>query len=281
MSDAPPIRSGVAFTDYRAVDAISISQLKELRRSPMHYLYALMHPRSSSAMALGTAAHCATLEPERFDSEYVVWDRRTESGRAAPRTGKAWEAFVEGASGRQVLTSDEYALAAGMARAVRGNPAAQRYLQSGEPEVVLEWQLDGRACKGRVDWLMPAQRTVIVGLKTTRDCRHYPFAAASAKLGYALQWAWYHDGWLALTGERPAMVEIVVESAAPHAVAVYRIPDDVLEHGRDEYSRLLALLDRCQASGEWPGPVTEEEDLTLPTWVYGSDDDIGELGLEA
>ncbi len=73
----------VPAADYFALPALSISRLKELRRSPLHYRYLAEHPKESAAMTLGTAAHCATLEPERFCRDYVAWCKRTESGRMA------------------------------------------------------------------------------------------------------------------------------------------------------------------------------------------------------
>jgi hypothetical protein len=275
------IRSYLHHGDYAQIPAVSITRLKELLRSPLHYRYALEHPRESAPMKLGTAAHCAALEPERFARDYVAWTRRTDSGRAAPRSGKAWDDFVAGHSEKTILTADEYADAQAIAAAVRNDPTALRYIASGDPEVSLEWELDGRPCKGRVDWLTHLERPVLVGLKTARDCRHFVFGSAAAKLGYHLQWAFYFDGYCAITGEVPRVVEIVVESAPPHAVVVYDIPEDIIEQGRDEYRELLRILGDCEARGHWPGPATCEQTLTLPSWVYQADDDISELGLEA
>lgn len=276
------IQSRVPAADYFAREALSISRLKELRRSPLHYRHAMANPKESPAMALGTAAHCATLEPERFGRDYAVWSRRTDAGRMAPRSGKAWEAFVAECGGREVLTEDECSLALGMAAAVRSDPVAAKYLESGDPEVTLEWSLGERACKGRADWLTTQEDgPVIVGLKTARDCRHFAFATAAARLGYHLQWAYYFDGYQAITQRQARMVEIVVESAPPHAVVVYAITEDILAQGRDEYLRLLELLATCEARGEWPGPAETEQVLSLPSWVYGTDEDVGELGLEA
>jgi hypothetical protein len=279
-----PIRSRVPFDEYKAVPALNISALKELKRSPLHYRHALTHPRTTKPMTLGTAAHVATLEPERFSRDYAIWSRRTESGRMAPRAGKLWEAFAAeaAAEGRQVLTEDECSTALAIAAAVRSDPVAAKYLEAGDPEVTLRWQFGDRPCKGRVDWLTTMDgEPVIVGLKTARDCRHFIFASAAAKLGYPEQWAWYFNGYQAITGRDARMVEIVVESEPPHAAIAYVITEDVLAQGRDNYLNLMRQLEECERRDEWPGPAQTELVLSMPSWFYGgADGDIGEIDLE-
>lgn len=277
------LTSRVPAADYRSWPALNISRLKEMRRSPLHYQHALANPKTSRPMTLGTAAHTATLEPERIGRDYAVWDRRAESGRLAPRTGKVWEAFALGATadGRQVLTEDEYKSAMDIAIAVRSDPVAAKYLEAGEPEVTMEWDADGRPCKGRADWITHLDdEPVVVGLKTAQDCRHWQFSAVAARLGYAMQWAFYRDGWFAIKGSEPRMVEIVVESTPPHAVAVYVIPEDVIDHGRAEYLELLRKLADCETRGQWPGPAETELVFALPAWVTSTGDDITDLELE-
>jgi PDDEXK-like domain of unknown function (DUF3799) len=279
MMELSQIVSRMPMSEYRAIDALNISRLKELQRSPLHYVHRLGHPLVTAPLTLGTAAHCATLEPERFNRQFAVWDRRTDSGRMAPRNGKWWDAFQAANDTRTILTGDERDEAISIATAVRADPVAMRYLESGEPEVSMTWE-PGR--KGRVDWLtFIAGKPVLVGLKTARDCRHFSFGSAAAKLGYPLQWAWYQDGYKAIRGTVPTVIEIVVESAPPHAVAVYRIVDDILAYGREQYEELLDQLAECERRKEWPGPYTEEQVLTLPSWVYGpASDDLAELELE-
>jgi hypothetical protein len=276
------IQSRVPREDYYRIEATNISRLKGLLRSPLHYQHLLVHPKESDALKLGIATHVTVLEPERFAQDFAIWDRRLDNGRAAPRNGKAWDAFRELHEGRTILTGDEAADARAIAKAVRFDETANKYLAVGDPEVTMEWEIDGRPCKGRADWLTTIDgQPVLVGLKTARDCRHMIFGAQAARLGYHLQWAWYHDGFEAITGKRPQMVEVVVESDAPHAVATYIIPNDILEQGRDEYQRLLLTLKHCEALDEWPGPVTHEEYLTLPTWAYNrTEDDVADLELE-
>jgi hypothetical protein len=233
-------------------------------------------------MRLGTAAHTAVLEPERFRREFAVWGERDDAGNMRPRRGKLWDGFkvLPVNAGKTVITLDELELVEGIQAAVRNNPIAAQYLESGDPEVTMQWMLDRRECRGRVDWLRLTD-PVIVGLKTARDCRHFTFSSAAARLGYHLQWAFYYDGYKAITGHIPKMAEIVVESAPPHAVAVYTIPDDIIEQGRDEYKALIRKLEECEAIGYFPGPQEEEEPITLPSWAYPSgEDDLSDLELE-
>lgn len=267
---------------YDAIDAVNISSLKELVRSPLAYQHRLRTRKETRAMRLGTAAHTAVLEPARFIEDYTVWDQRTASGRLRPRNGKDWEAFVSANTGKVILTETDYLHAINIRNAVRGNENAMRYLEIGDPEVTLTWVLDGVARKGRADWLSIIDgEPVIVGLKTGRDCRPIPFGNDSARMGYHLQWAWYFDGYYAITGVAPRMIEIMVESAPPHDVAVYRIPDEVLDVGRDTYQGLLEKLKECQEAKAWPGAVEGESILSMPTWIYRGegDNDLSDLGL--
>lgn len=265
------IVAGVPFGNYRAAAGVNVSSLKEFNRSPLHFKHARENLKpTTSAMSLGTAAHCATLEPERFAAEFVTWT----GGR---RAGKEWESFKTDADAAQrvVLTEDERETALAIAAAVRACPEALVYLLQGHAEVSMAWHHDEpeMMLKGRVDWLTAIDGCdVVVGLKTTRDLRPREFAAQAARLAYHWQWAFYYDGFERITGRKPATVEIVVESAAPHAVAVYRIPDHVLERGRQEYGAALKQLAQCEASGVWPGPVVGEVEFDLPGWAYPADE---------
>lgn len=265
-NDRGRIVAGVPYEVYSKLPGENVSKLKELRRSPLHYRHACDNPREpSKAMVLGTAAHCATLEPERFGAEFAVYG-------GAVRRGKEWDAFSADAQvrGLTVITADERDTALAIAAAVRACPEAMKYLATGHPEVSMEWTRNGHKCRGRVDWLTTLDGAdVVVGLKTSRDCRPREFGRQSADLAYHWQWAFYKDGFEAITGRTPYMVEIVVESAAPHAVAVYIIGEAVMTQGRDEYEAALEELAECRASGVWPGPVQGEQELVLPDWAYG------------
>ena len=274
--------TGVSWERYTGINRTNISTLKELARSPLHYEHRRSNERQSSALSFGRSAHMAILEPERFESSYVVWDEKTASGRTRPRNGKDWDQFCLDNSGKCIVKADEFRLACNVRDAVRSKPVARKYLAHGDPEATLLWEdvETKRRCKGRLDWITSIDNVdVLVGLKTTRDHAARPFSNQAAKLLYYLQWAYYYDGYSLVTGKEPRVVEIVVESCAPHDSIVYIIPSDVLEVGREEYRRLLVRLGECERARRWPGIAENEMVFQLPAYMH-DDAESGEADAD-
>jgi hypothetical protein len=241
---------------YDALKRLSWSRLRLLEKSPAHYRHGVGD--DSSGFALGTAAHMAVLEPERFAMEYVVYPGR--------RAGKAWEAFEAEhlAQNKQILNQREYDAAIAIRNAVRSHSRATSYLRGGAAEQTLTWALGEFECKGRADYIGDA----VVDLKSTKDGSPKAFAAACARYGYFGQAAWYSDGLFLATGKRKPFVIVAVESSAPHVVTVYRVPDAVLAAGREQYLTLLGRLSYCMKNSFWGGYSEQEEiDLEIPQWV--------------
>jgi len=259
--------------DYRSIDAVNWSTLKEMRKSPRHYLHAVQRERTDTrAMLLGRAGHTAILEPDRFLLDYVMFggDRRA---------GKVWDAFAEENAGKEILKLDEYQLALEMRNAVEKHPRAVDLLSSGTAEVALQWtdEKTGLACKGRVDWT-DASRRIFVDVKTAADIESAKFASAAARLGYHGQLAMYRRGLEATHGRTFDGYLIAVENKAPHDVAVFRYDEDVMYAADCEVGELLARVAQCRASGEWPGQYPGETSLYLPAWAQ-QDEGINGLDL--
>jgi len=276
---------GLSFERYSAVKRINISNLKEIDRSPLHYRYRCEHQRDSTALSFGRSAHTAILEPDRFDRDYVVWDQQTDTGRLRPRNGKDWQAFQAANEGKTIIKPDEYRYAIAVRSAVQAKPVAKKYMRAGNPEVSLLWDDAelGAPCKGRVDWITHVDGIdSIVGLKTAKDLSPRAFSQQAARLLYYLQWSFYYDGFAAVTGKAPRVVEICVEGEPPHDVVVYIVPAEVIELGREEYRRLLARLKECENAKRWPGRAESEMLFELPAYLMQDDDDDGadDLDLE-
>jgi hypothetical protein len=270
---------------YKTLDAVNISNLKEIGRSPLHFRHRCAHEKNSATLTMGRTAHAAILEPARFDRDFVVWDRVTDAEKMSPRRGKVWDEFCQANRGKTIVTPSEHRFACNVRTAVRAKPVALKYLREGTAEQTMIWgdAATGRRCKGRLDWITNLEGVdALVGLKTSRDLTPRTFAAQAAKLSYHLQWAFYVDGYSVITGREPRVVEICVESEAPFDVVVYIIPSDVIEVGRESYRALLERLGECERTKRWPGRSENEVVFELPAYLRNDDDDedVSDLGLD-
>jgi PDDEXK-like domain of unknown function (DUF3799) len=265
--------------DYDTIEAVNISSLLWMAKSAKHYK---AQPRKDTKpLCLGTSAHCATLEPDRFDTDFAAWDRRSESGRLAPRNGKHWDAFRAVHTGQSLITEDERLESLAIAAAVRSDELCAEVLRSGDAEVAIVWvhERTGMLCKGRIDWLDIAKRLRFADLKTAADITHDVFMVKCAKYHYHTRMAWYGDGLCQAIGADPMRLEtllMAVESSYPNDCAVYEMPEEVLLTGRDEYEDLMSKLQMAKDFDRWPGCANGARmKYTLPRWaVKDPEDDI-------
>jgi hypothetical protein len=275
---------GVSSIDRAAYDSIrdrvNFSTLKLMAKSPAHYRERIQNPPGpdSDAMRLGRATHLAVLEPDKFRSEVVQW---TEGRRA----GKAWEAFAAEHAHHEILTPPEWETCLAIQRAVRASDSASRYLLKGSAEQTVLWEQTSvtegfpearHRCKGRLDWIAP---DALVDLKTTRDASPEAFGRSCFNFSYHAQAAFYSDGYEMATGYQLPFVVVAVETSAPFTVQAYRVPEEVIDMGRELYWSWLDRLDLCRRENRWPGYGDGELPLTLPHWAMKRDDDLSELGL--
>lgn len=259
--------TATTFREYQAIEAVNWSTLREMSRSPLHYLHAVNTPRPDTpAMRLGRAVHCAILEPDSFDTRHVVWD--------GARRGNDWRAFAADNAGREILTADEHCRVMDMRDALRADDTAAVYFSdvTAQTEVTATWRdpPTGLPCKARLDWL---RTDAYVDLKTTRDADAHAFGRTAARLRYHCQMAMQGMGLAAVP--KPVLrraVIVAVESEPPHDVAVYELSDDDLYAGEREVAGLLARVACCRRDDHWPGRYAGPQPLQLPAWASGLED---------
>lgn len=254
-------------TAYHALDAVGKSDLDLIAKSPAHWKYAVRE--ETPAMRLGSAVHCAVLEPERFEQDYVTapqCDKRTKAGK------EAFAEFEAANSGKTVLSLDDGMLCLRIAGSVREHPRVAEFLQQGQPEVSALWK-DPEfkvRCRARYDWLQDAG--VILDLKTTKDASPAKFARSCAAFRYHVQAAWYLDGYLQATGDLPmAFVFVAVEKTPPYAVALYEITADDLDYGRDLARRDLSRYATARELDVWQAYPEAVQPLSLPRWAMNQE----------
>lgn len=268
--------SDMHFAAYTELDAVNASSLCDYDKSPLYYHHRQTTPqRDTQSLLAGRAAHTATLEPHRFATDYVLWE-------GGARRGQAWEAFRAEHAARCIVTRAEYDNAIDTAAAIRSHRVAHGYLTAfgGRVELTAQWIEHvgdpGTRCKARIDLLTAS---AIVDIKTSRDISPRRFGWSARDYRYPLRMAWYRRAVHHVTGDWLPCVLIVVESAAPHDVAVYRLPDDLLDAADEHAQVLLEELVQCRAAGVYPGAYADEMTLEVPGSV-GGDDDVSGLGIE-
>jgi hypothetical protein len=253
-------------TEYRAAPGVNWSTLKHMARSPLHYRHAVTAASDPTpAMALGTLAHLAVLEPHRL-AEVAVWE-------GGVRRGKEWDAWNAANAGRIQAKPEELATARAIGEAVRAHPVAAALLDRCEVERSIFW-VDpdtGIPCKARLDACKPG---AVIDLKTARDVSPRAFGRAASALDYPGQLGHYGAAWAAETGDIADLYIIAVESDDPHDVAVYQIDHVATHAGLQRRRRYLDTLAECQRTGRWPGQVPDLYPLDIPAY-YNEEADNG------
>ena len=254
---------------YHSGPELSASGAKVLLRNPARYQYERTHPRpSTDAMDVGSVAHHLILH--RGGRLHIIdaYDWRKKADQETRDRLRA--------EGVVVIHRGQLRDAARMARAVRQHPLASAILIDGKPEVSIYWHEevhheDGSSsvvpCRARVDWL---RDNAIVDVKTTaREASPTGFAKVSADFSYHWSAAHYVTAVERATGKRLPFLLIAVEKDHPHYVSVHQFDDSFLDIGTERMAEAYALFARCEASGEWPTPVPDDQinTLTPPRWL--------------
>lgn len=218
-------------------------------------------------MRLGTLAHMAVLEPDRYAASVAVWTGET-------RRGKAYDQWCADNAGRTQVTQAEDLQVAAMAALVRADDDAARVLRSCQVfECVAQW--DGGqgigSCKGRLDGCAGQGGTgMLMDYKTCREIgkNGERFMRSAEGMGYSHQLAWYWAGM-----GKPVNVWVVAqESAPPYSVAVFWVPANMLEPALAECEDIARMYRACEATGHFPGPTQGVVTWERPSWATGEAD---------
>lgn len=246
---------------------LSSHWLAEFRNSPAVYKAKRdgLIPRSeSSAFAFGSAAHCFILEgSEAFAARYCVTD-----GPVNPKTGKPFgtetKAYAEWAAeqAKPAVSNEEFARILGMKESLKSHVAWEDLFarRDGSPlglaEGVVRWNVAGRDCQARIDWLVPSvgngESNTIVDLKTCMNLDD--FERDAKRYGYSYQLAFYrslvdrsdpHTNWA-------EVYLVAVEKSVPYRVGVWHVSAGLLNDCQTENTKAIHELTKCEYAKKWP-----------------------------
>ena len=238
---------------------LSSSGLSLFARSPAHY-YCAKPREATRAMALGSAAHAAVLEPDAFERDYIllpdVADRRQAAYKdAAKQYGADF-----------VLTGADAENITGMQQALAMNTDFQVLMaMPGETELSFFGQcpVTGVRIKCRFDLLAAGRHAL--DLKTTQDVRHDSLERSILNYRYFMQQVFYEHVFAAVTGEQLDSYRFLfVESGSPHSNVMVTLCDETQTLARrqleDELQQFAANKNPADGIAQEPAIIG------LPGW---------------
>lgn len=192
--------------------------LRRILQSPLQLRRYLNRQHASTPqLDLGTAVHCALLEPQRFKQEYVALpvqqaDLFHADDLALIRRGGRTVHFI---------TEAQRGVVQGICAQVEKLPGIMKLLNEGLAERSLFWrdQASGLRLKIRPDMLVLPQ--LILELKTTFNASTAVFQRTLLMQRYHLSAAMYQQGVLHITGHLPGYIYLVASRHPPYEVQTF------------------------------------------------------------
>lgn len=260
LPPAPGLHQNVPLVEYLGWDCWSCSTIKEGLESMAHAKASKddeMERKVTDDMFLGSAMHCAFLEPELMPTKVICWDGGT-------RRGKEWDAFSAEHAGKVILTENTHAKLIGMSRSLRKHPQVRQWLSAIDAtEVSAVGMLEGVLMKGRADALLPVP---VIDLKKVRSGNRRSMWYTVRDFRYDIQAAIYTR----LFG-RTKFILLTVEDAPPYDVVPYELPAERIEAAWRETVQVLHQIRQCEKAARWPGRCDGIETLDEPTWANNSE----------
>ena len=296
---SPGIYHDLSFEAYREIDAVNQSTLKAFARNPWAWKQGLpalsgdsfewgrmfeqrlFYPDNSRQVPNGVTVLTDAIKAQ------LVEETKAANPKASGRFSKNLKSYREWAAAQpgEIIDSEEWNRdwnCVGVASdRCRNEPNVKSLLAlGGKHEVTIVWRDPDTAllCKGLIDWV-PNTIGSLVDVKTSKELNDassaeasWRFARAVRHLGYAMQAAYYLDGWnLALeqSGAKPdprnAWLFVVSGNKSPWPAAAYRLSQETIDQGASKYRHALRLWKQCHESNTWPGLTDQEHWPELPT----------------
>lgn len=252
----PGLYENIPFQTYLNWEVMSQSTLKAGMNSMSHLKAALAGERTkvvTDAMQLGTALHCAFLEPELMPDKVVRWDGGT-------RRGEKWNGFCDEHEGKVILTPIMYEKLVGMVRSLRKHPEIKRWANVIETtELSAVGEVNGLLMKGRADALTPDP---LFDLKKTTSTDPRAITNTVLSFGYHIQGAVYRQLF-----NRDRMILAFIEETPPYDVVPYELSPAFLRLGKKIVDELTTAYLACEKSDWWPGRSDDVVLIEPPDWA--------------
>ena len=276
---------------YLAAPGESSSALKEVLKSPRHYLIYKnedLRPKDESHFTLGTFIHSAFLEPSKFNKVKVLPAEGNRNSKAGLQVlikffwellciqpdaflpemsmGDMREALfdLEAAAKRQGFSFID----ADMAQVVKiiyssyktyGNGIIPRLIANGRTEVSMYGKdpSTGLKVKIRPDCILLEEQVganIILSVKSTCATSIDAFMRDAAKFRYELAEGMYLQVASEITGRKfTGTLMLIAQTCIPYQCALIWLDAEDLAVGKYKYNQAIDIVKQCKDSDNWPG----------------------------
>ena len=259
----------ISNSEYRKMDGVSSTELKQLLKTPAHYKYWKEHADElcTQSLLFGKAAHKYILETYDFYNEFAVapnFDRRTKEGKAQ------YLLFCDQSEGKDIITQEQFEQIDAMRNAMLATPFVSKLI-NGEHELSYFWTDEdtGLKCKCRPDSINHKLK-IIVDYKTCDNAETENFMKQAIRLGYDLQAYMYQQGVKENLGEEYLFVFIAQEKKPPYAVNILEADENFMASGKRIFNEMLNVYKQCSETGNWYGYLGADNQINslgVPKWL--------------
>lgn len=259
---------GLDIEEYHAGPGVSKSQLDQIAESPATYIWAKNAPvdvEKTKPFDIGKAIHCLLLEPDEFESRFIIappFNRRTNAGKAEEAEFLANCAEL----GKTVMDAEDGRKLYLMRDSVMAHPDARKLLErEGHSEASFYW-IDPETeelCRVRPDRHL-SNYPVMLDVKSVDDMGR--FERHVEEFRYHVQDAMYSEGFYRVMSEQPEFYFLAVSTSVNcgrYPVRVRPLTDDWRDAGKDLYRRDLSNFHECRVNNDWHDLIP----LTRPAWA--------------
>ncbi len=236
--------------DYRAVEAISQSVLRQYASSPtpLHFwLQSRIPMKTSSAMELGSLLHSRVELGDAYLSKHISMPKGMRKGT------KAYKEFQEKHTDKISVRYGDWKLVENMYRSIKDHQGASKLLTDGFAEESFIGEMEGAKVKGRFDFRNPKLK-VILDVKTAITGNPFEFKGFSKTVKeskYDWQAAFYLEAIKRITGEDYMFIFVVVEKQFPYACSLHTLSQEDIEIAHKEVFECLQDFNLRKKTHAW------------------------------
>ena len=290
-----------SFPQYQAVEALNISSLVNIKKSPEAFKWHLNNREETASLTIGRLLHTLILEPETVGNTYAIEPNKKDFKfvtvddikpllelHGLKKTGKkedllaslrpflsndeirqvydfTLQAFNLETEGKEKVSAKDFDKCVEISSKVLADLRISKMLRhNGQPEISIEQEIDGIKVKGRVDFL---SENFFLDYKSCQDCSPEAFTRDFVKYNYHTKLFFYQKILELETGKKLPCIVIAQSKEENCDFMIYEVSQEFLDLGEVEFNKMFETYKACVNENNFPPMDKSIQVLTPPVWL--------------